>query len=37
MYSPNKIYKESNTLLGVFSKQHGLNYLSDYYKGIVYA
>jgi len=32
-----KTYKESNTLLGVLNKHHGLNYFGlDYQKGIAY-
>jgi len=32
---PTKTYKQSNTLLGVFSKHHGLNYFGlDYQRGI---
>jgi hypothetical protein len=31
-----KTYKQSNTLLGVFSKHYGLNYFGiDYHRGIV--
>jgi len=34
-HSPTKTYKQSNTLLGVFSKYHGLNYFGlNYQKGI---
>jgi hypothetical protein len=37
LYTPTKTYKQNNTLLGVFSKHHGLNYFSlDYQKGIAY-
>ncbi len=34
-HSPTKTYKQSNTLLEVFNKHHGLNYFGlDYQKGI---
>jgi hypothetical protein len=37
MHSPTKTYKQSNTLLRVFSKNHGLNYfILDYQRGIAY-
>jgi hypothetical protein len=37
LHTLTKTYKQNNTLLGVFSKHHGLNYFSlDYQKGIVY-
>jgi hypothetical protein len=37
LHSPTKTYKQNNTLLGVFSKHHGLNYFSlDYQRGITY-
>jgi len=37
MHSPTKTYKQSNTLLKVFSKNHGLNYFNlDYQRGIAY-
>jgi hypothetical protein len=37
LHSPTKTYKESNTLLGVFSKHHRLNYFGlDYQRGIVH-
>jgi hypothetical protein len=36
LHNPTKTYKESNTLLGVFNKHHGLNYFGlDYQRGIV--
>jgi hypothetical protein len=37
LHSPTKTYKQSNTLLGVFNKNHGLNYFNLYYqRGITY-
>jgi hypothetical protein len=37
LHNPTKTYNQSNTLLGVFSKHHGLNYFSlNYQKNIVY-
>jgi hypothetical protein len=34
LHNPTKTYKESNTLLGVFSKHHGLDYFGlDYQRG----
>jgi hypothetical protein len=37
MHSPTKTYKQNNTLLRVFSKNHGLNYFSiNYQRGIAY-
>jgi hypothetical protein len=34
-HNPIQTYKQSNTLLGVFNKHHGLNYFGlEYQKGI---
>jgi hypothetical protein len=38
LHSPTKTYKESNTLLRVFKKHHGLKYFGlNYQRGIVHA
>jgi len=37
-HNPSKTYKQSNTLLGVFNKQHGLNYFGlDYQRVLLMA
>ncbi len=38
LHSHSKTWKESNTLMGILCKHHGLNYFgSGYQKGIVHA
>jgi hypothetical protein len=38
LHSPTKTYKESNALLGIFKKYHGLNYFGlNYQRGIIHA